>query len=111
MRAFWWVWGLAGLVVVAGVLALRASPLPDGLDTTIARLKLPLHETAPNAPLPDYAVPGIRHSGVSTFIAAGIGLLMVFAVTYLIGRLLSRRSHSTPPEPETENAQHGTRLP
>jgi len=101
MKASWWVWVLAGLVVVAGVLALLASPLPDGLDTTIARLKLPVHETAPNAPLPGYAVPGIRHSGVGAFIASGIGLFVVFAVTYLIGKLLSRRSGRTAPEPDT----------
>ncbi len=121
MRAFGWVWVLVGLTVAAGVLAILASPLPDGLDTTIERFKLPVRRSAQRAPLPDYAVPGVRQARMSIFIASGIGLIAVFLVTYLIGKLLSRRGGLMPPtpppsqpdpsgqDPDTQNRKRGTK--
>ena len=94
-----WQWGLvlAGCAALAGVLAVLASPLPDGLDTTIERLGLPVGHSAHAAPLPEYATPGVGNQRASTALAAGAGLLVVFIVTYALGRLVSRRTRTISP--------------
>jgi hypothetical protein len=96
VRIPWWLWGLAGCVLVAGLIAPFASSLPDGLESTMERMSLSGPEAEPNAPLPDYETPGLHSERASMFLAAAVGIVVVFAATYLAGRLLSRRKDRAP---------------
>ena len=98
MRIPWWVWVIAGVVLVAGLLAPFASSLPDGLESVIHREQIPVAETEQPSPLPDYQAPGVRNERASVFIAAAAGVIAVVLVTLVIGRLLSRSRPPTDPE-------------
>jgi cobalt/nickel transport protein len=101
MRIPWWVWALAGCILVAGLVAPFASSLPDGLEKTIERMNLKVSEGGPASPLPDYETPGMGGKRIGVFVASAVGILVVFAATYLFGRLLSRRSRPEAPDPES----------
>ncbi len=105
MRIPWWAWVLAGCIVVAGLLAPFASSLPDGLESTIGRMNLNVSEGGPASPLPDYETPGMGGKRTGVFVASAVGILVVFAVTYLFGRLLSRRGKPGAPDPESAGAE------
>jgi len=87
----WWVWALAGIVLVAGAFSRYASDSPDGLESVIESEGIPVAETDQAAPLPDYGTPGVEAEGVSVFVAAAVGIVVVFLVTYGLGKVLSRR--------------------
>ena len=80
------LWFIVGGLVLAIILALVISPFasssPDGLER-IAEDKGFLdkaQDTWPNAPLPDYTVPGVINEGLSTGLAGVIGVVAVFGV-------------------------------
>jgi cobalt/nickel transport system permease protein len=81
-----------GLIALA--LALFASPFasswPDGLDKTAEILGFGEKATDPlfPAPLPDYEMPGIYWSVLSTSVAGGVGMIVVFALAWLLARVL-----------------------
>lgn len=87
----WWVWALAGTVLVAGLLSRYASQSPDGLESVIEGREIPVAEVERSSPLPDYATPGVEREGLSIFVAAAVGVIVVFLVTFGAGKLLSRR--------------------
>jgi hypothetical protein len=97
MRVPWWLWVLAGVVLVGGLLAPLASSRPDGLASVIQQQRIPMAETKHPALLPDYRTPGLAGERASLFVAAGVGILAVFAVTWIIGRLLSHRAPALKP--------------
>lgn len=107
MRIPWWAWVLAGCVVVAGLVAPFASSLPDGLESVIERANLHVSESGPASPLPDYETPAIGAGRASVFVAGAIGIVVVFAATYVVGRVLSRRSKAgiSDPQPEPADAE------
>lgn len=88
---YWWVAGLAIAAVIVIILAPLASPDPDGLERVaedhgfLANAQGALYSI-----IPDYTVPGIG-GNLSTILAGLIGVLVVFAVMVLLGRLLARR--------------------
>jgi hypothetical protein len=88
---YWWLIGLviAGLVVV--ILAPLASADPDGLERVAADHGfLDTAREALYSIIPDYQVPGLE--GNASTIAAGlIGVVIVFGVMVLLGRVLARR--------------------
>ena len=81
-RTTWWV--VAGLAVALGVAVFVspwASSSPDGLDKFAAdHAMTAAAEPAAwqAAPLADYQVPAVRHTGLATALAGGIGTLLVF---------------------------------
>jgi len=85
-----------GLIALA--LALFASPFasswPDGLDRTAEILGFREKATHPilPAPLPDYEMPGMRWSVLSTSLAGGVGTIVVFALAWLLARVLVPRT-------------------
>jgi hypothetical protein len=97
----WWAWVLLGCIVFAGLVAPFASSLPDGLEGVIERMGLSVSESAPASPLPDYETPGVGSKRMGAFVASAAGILVVFAVTYVVGRLLSRRARPGAPDPES----------
>lgn len=89
---WWWVVGLAiaGLVVI--LLAPLASQDPDGLER-VAEDKgfIDAAQDALYRILPDYTIPGIDDPTLTTILAGLVGVIIVFGLTVLLGRLLARR--------------------
>lgn len=83
-----------GAVLALG-LALFASPLasqwPDGLDKTAEVLGFSGKATEPvvSSPIPDYTMPGIRWSAMSTALAGVVGTIVVFLLAWLLARVLA----------------------
>jgi len=98
MKVPWWVWAIAGVIVVAGLLTPFASSLPDGLECVIHRQQIPVAETQRPSPLPDYQAPGVRNERASVFVAAAAGVLVVVLLTLIIGRVLARPRPPAGPE-------------
>ena len=80
---------LLALVVV--LFAPLASGSPDGLEWVAAQTGF--IDTALDAPyelLPDYTIPGLGETGLSTILAGVIGALVVAGITFGLGRVLRR---------------------
>ncbi len=88
-----------GAVVIYGGLlalglALFASPFasqwPDGLDKTAEALGFGEKAAEPilPSPIPEYAMPGIQWSAMSTAAAGAVGTLVVFLLAWLLARVL-----------------------
>jgi cobalt/nickel transport system permease protein len=90
-RAGWWLGGLAIAVVIVIVASFFASADPDGLERVAEDTGfLDRGVDNPYTILPDYTFPGID-GPLSTIIAGIIGLAVVFALVFLVGRVLARR--------------------
>ncbi len=86
--------GLLVSVLMALFLSPYASSHPDGLEW-VAEMKGFLHlgegEPVLNAPIPDYAVPGVKNEGLATGLAGLVGTLLVFGIGWGLARLLRRK--------------------
>ena len=87
-------WIVSGIVlaVVVVLFAPFASGSPDGLEWVAEQSGF--IETALDAPyqlLPDYTIPGLGETGLSTILAGVIGALIVAGITFGLGRLLRRQ--------------------
>ena len=88
---WWWVVGLAIAAAVVVVLAPLASSDPDGLERVAGDQGF--LETARDAVysiIPDYTIPGID-GNLSTVLAGLIGVVIVFGLMVVLGRVLARR--------------------
>lgn len=88
-------WVVAGLIIALAVTLFSplASEFPDGLEWVAAEIGF--LDTARDAPyqlLPDYTIPFLGETAVSTILSGIIGVLLVAALTYALGRLLQRSS-------------------
>ncbi len=103
MRARSWVWIMVAALAVAALAAPFASSWPDGLEKVAEHLGFASRAQAtPSvaAPLPDYQVPGVAQSGLSTALAGILGTLLVFVLLYAAARLLTAvavRRHADSP--------------
>lgn len=92
LKRYWWAVGIGLSALVVIVLAPLASGDPDGLERVGEDLGFnegaegPAYEI-----LPDYSVPGLDDPVITTIAAGLIGVLVVYAIMLLVGRLLSRR--------------------
>lgn len=85
-----WIW-LTAAVAVAVFFAPFASRFPDGLEKVAERLGFIQRETSKiSSPMPDYHIPGLS-GGVSTSMAGVAGVLIAFALAYMIVRILHRK--------------------
>ncbi len=87
-------WIVAGIILALVVVffAPLASGSPDGLEWVAARAGF--METAVDAPfqlLPDYTIPALGETGLSTVVAGVVGVLVVAVVTVGLGRVLRRQ--------------------
>lgn len=90
-------WVITGLVVT--LLAVFISPLassnPDGLERVAEDLGfLDRGLDAPFQILPDYSIPFLGETGLSTILAGVVGAVIVFGVLFLIGRNLRKSKHT-----------------
>lgn len=94
--------GLAIAVGLATAISPFASPNPDGLEKVAEDKQFldngKLASIQEDAPIPDYAFPGVENERVATGLAGFVGTLFVFGLGYGIAWLLSRRS-GAPPSP------------
>ncbi len=92
LRRCWWAVGLGIAALVVVILAPLASPDPDGLEAVAGEHGfLATAQDALYSIIPDYTVPGIDDPVVSTILAGLIGIVVVFAVMWLVGRTLAKR--------------------
>lgn len=88
---WWWLAGLVLAALVVVVFAPLASGDPDGLNRVAENLGFAQHEQpAPYEILPGYEVPFLT-GNASTIVAGLLGVLVVFALIWLIGRFLARK--------------------
>lgn len=96
IRRYWWLVGLALAALVVVVLAPLASSDPDGLERVAIDAGFAEQGTdATYEILPDYSVPVLGDGPLSLIVAGLIGILVVAAAVWLIGRLLARRTQPT----------------
>ncbi|MGQ9501709.1 MAG: energy-coupling factor ABC transporter permease [Anaerolineae bacterium] len=91
-------WVVVGLVIalIVAVLSPIASADPDGLERVA--IDMGFEEIAAAPPyelLPDYVIPFLGESPLSTILAGVIGALVVAAVALVVGRLLRQRAATT----------------
>jgi len=89
-------WVAAGILISIFVVLLSplASIHPDGLERVAEDFDfLFLGQESPYKLLPDYIIPVLGASGLSTILAGLIGIIVVFLITYGIGRRLSHRKN------------------
>jgi hypothetical protein len=91
LARYWWVVGLAIAGVIAVLAAVFASGDPDGLDSVAIDqgFEVAGRDTGFEI-LPGYTIPGLDGSG-STIIAGIVGIVIVFLLVFVLGRLLARR--------------------
>jgi cobalt/nickel transport system permease protein len=84
-----WVWIGLLLALALTILAPLASPYADGLESAAERTGfIDRGLDAPYEILPDYTVPFLGETGLSTILAGMLGVLAVFVVVWLIARVV-----------------------
>lgn len=93
--------GVALAVGLAFAVSPYASSHPDGLERVATDNGFAeqgrLHRIQHDAPVPDYAFPGIANARLATGVAGFAGTIIVFAVAYGIGFALRRRGPAQGP--------------
>ena len=91
-------WIIAGFVVtlLAVLISPYASANPDGLERVAEDIGfLNASQDAPYQLLPDYTIPFLGETGLSTVIAGVVGALVVFGLLVLIGRNLRKKEKTS----------------
>ena len=89
-------WIVAGIVVslFAVLLSPLASASPDGLERVAENMGfLHLGQAAPYQFLPDYTIPFLGHTPLSTIVAGAVGALVVLGLVIVIGQSLRRKTN------------------
>lgn len=95
-RGAWIAGGLAVAVIVVVAAAMFASEDPDGLERVAEDQGFEgAAQDSPFALIADYVFPGLD-GPIATVVAGVIGVVVVFAVVWLVGRLLARRRRASP---------------
>lgn len=88
----WIVVGL-GIALVVTVLSPLASANPDGLERVAINMGFTGQEgSAPFTILPDYTLPFLGKTHLSTILAGGLGVLVVAGLSFLAAKLLLKRN-------------------
>jgi cobalt/nickel transport system permease protein len=97
-------WVVAGLILALIVVLFSplASADPDGLERVAEDVGfLQLGQAAPYNILPDYTIPFLGETSISTIVAGLIGALLVAAIAVGVGYLLRRQSARSIPKAES----------
>ncbi len=88
-----WVVGGLALTLLVVFLAPLASAAPDGLERVATNLGfIEAAETAPFTLLPDYTIPGLGASPLSTILAGLVGVALVAVVAGVVVRAVRRQT-------------------
>ena len=88
-------WVIPGIALSVAVVLLSplASAHPDGLERVAKNMGfLELGQSAPYSIIPDYTVPFLGTTALSTIVAGIIGALVVLGLSILAGRSLQKKS-------------------
>ena len=90
-----WGWIVSGVVI--SLLAILISPLasgnPDGLEKVASDLGfLGSSQNAPFQVLPDYSIPFLGDTAISTILAGAVGVIVLISLVVLLGRNLRRQN-------------------
>ena len=88
-------WVLAGVIISLAVVLLSplASAFPDGLERVAGDLGfLNSAQSAPYQVFPDYTVPFLGETPISTIVAGIIGALVVLVLAFIAGRTLQKKT-------------------
>ncbi len=88
--------GLAIAIVIAILAPFLASSNPDGLESAAESLEVPESEAAFEAPLPDYAIPGMEDNPWGGVAALIFGTILVVLVMLGLATFLSKRKGKGP---------------
>lgn len=94
-------WILAGVAISLIVVLLSpfASADPDGLERVAMDMGfIDAGQSAPYEIMPDYTIPFIGETSLSTILAGGAGMLVVLGLAYAAGRLLQKKSQTQNPQ-------------
>ncbi len=87
--------GLLIAVALAFFFSPFASQSPDGLEK-VAEDEGFLHkgegQEVFSAPIPDYAMPNVKHEGLATSLAGLVGTVLTFGVAFGLGYLIRRKA-------------------
>lgn len=89
----WWIGGVVITIFMACVLSLFASPEPDGLERVAEDQEFMSKAEGQEliqAPIPDYAIPGIENEQLATALAGLVGVLIILGVTLGWTKILKR---------------------
>lgn len=93
-RIKWWYVGL-GLALLLALASPLASSAPDGLERVADDVGfLDRAREAFFRVLPDYSIPGVRSSALSTVLAGVVGVLVVFVIGFGLARLLRKKNET-----------------
>jgi cobalt/nickel transport system permease protein len=87
-------WVMAGVAIALSVVLFSplASGDPDGLERVAGDLNfLDRGQDAPYTIIPDYTIPFLGETGISTIVAGAVGVLIVAALAFGIARAVRRR--------------------
>ncbi len=88
-----WVVGGVLIAIAVTLFSPLASAMPDGLEWVAAQQGfLGAAQDAPFQLLPNYTLPFLGETGVSTILAGVLGVLLVGGITAVLARLLRRQS-------------------
>jgi cobalt/nickel transport system permease protein len=94
-------WIFAGVIIALAVVLLSplASASPDGLERVAINMGfIETGQPAPYEIIPDYTIPFLGETALSTIVAGAIGVLVVLAIAFITGRSLqnTRQSDTQP---------------
>ena len=91
-----WIYAGAVISLVAVLLSPLASADPDGLERVAEDIGfLAQGQDAPYQILPDYTIPFLGETALSTIVAGMVGALVVLGIMILVGNMLRRKkAHS-----------------
>ena len=77
------------ILIGLAVLIPLASTFPDGLEKVSEHLKIEDPEPVWTGFMPDYALPGIENPYMATLLSGFIGVILVLAASWIIGRTVT----------------------
>ena len=87
-------WILTGVLITLAVVLLSpfASASPDGLERVAEDLGfINIAQSAPYQVIPDYTIPYLGATPISTIIAGAIGVIVVLAIVFIVGRSMQSK--------------------
>jgi cobalt/nickel transport system permease protein len=88
-------WAVAGVLIALAVVLLSplASASPDGLERVATDLGfIDAGQSAPYQIIPDYSIPFLGETPLSTILAGAVGVIVVLGLVFAAGRSLQKKS-------------------
>jgi cobalt/nickel transport system permease protein len=87
-----WIYAGVAVALFAVLLSPLASASPDGLERVAEDMGfLHLGQSAPYQLLPDYTIPFLGQTALSTVVAGAVGVLVVLGLVVVIGGMFKRK--------------------